>query len=170
MTMTRHPFHHALSALSPFALSVPAAIALSLGSLPALAQEPAPGRYSMQKTETGVARLDTQTGEVTLCREQAGDLVCRMAADERTAYDLELDLLEKRVETLEKAADTAQNRLTPRLPTEEEIDQTMGFMNRMMRSFMGIARDLGRDWQREETYPPAAPDTDRRTDGDLQKT
>ena len=33
------------------------------------AEEPAPGRYAMQKTETGIARLDTQTGEVSLCQE-----------------------------------------------------------------------------------------------------
>ena len=68
------------------------------------AQEPAPGRYAMQKTDSGIARLDTQTGEVSLCQEKDGDIVCRMAADERTAFELELDLLTKRVETLEKAA------------------------------------------------------------------
>lgn len=110
--------------------------------VPALAQEPAPGRYAMQRTETGIARLDTQTGEVTLCQEKDGQLTCRMAADERTAYDLELDLLTKRVESLEKAVESKGESIRPRLPTQEEIDQTMGIMERMMRSFMGIVRDL----------------------------
>ncbi|KQS65206.1 hypothetical protein ASG39_08080 [Rhizobium sp. Leaf371] len=142
-----------------------AVVALLIGVTPALSQAPAPGRYSMQKTDTGIARLDTQTGEVTLCQEKAGDLVCRMAADERTAYDLELDLLEKRVETLEKAVKDAPEGFSPRLPTQEEIDQTMGIMDRMLRSFMGIARDFGREWQGEEKTPPA-PDPD----GDLRKT
>lgn len=142
-----------------------AAVGLLAGVAPTLAQEPAPGRYSMQKTETGIARLDTQTGEVTLCVEQAGDLVCRMAADERTAYDLELDLLEKRVETLEKSVKDGSSGFSPRLPTQEEIDQTMGIMDRMLRSFMGIARDFGREWQGEEKTPPA-----NETEGELRKT
>jgi hypothetical protein len=108
----------------------------------ALAQEPAPGRYAMQKTDSGIARLDTQTGEVSLCQEKNGDIVCRMAADERTAFELELDLLTKRVETLEKTASEGPLGVKPRLPTKEEIDQTMGVMERMMRSFMGIVKDL----------------------------
>ena len=54
-------------------------------------QDPAPGRYSMQKSETGIARLDTQTGEVSLCQERSGELVCRMAADERSALDVNKD-------------------------------------------------------------------------------
>jgi hypothetical protein len=121
-----------------------------LVAIAAFAQEPAPGRYAMQKSDTGIARLDTQTGEVSLCQEKDGDLVCRMAADERTAFELELDLLTKRIETLEKAVGEGQAALKPRLPTKEEIDQTMGIMERMMRSFMGIVKDL----EREDKTPP----------------
>jgi len=116
----------------------------------AFAQEPAPGRYAMQKTDSGIARLDTQTGEVSLCQEKDGDIVCRMAADERTAFELELDLLTKRVETLEKAVGDGQTSLKPRLPSKEEIDQTMSVMERMMRSFMGIVKDL-----ESEEKPPS---------------
>lgn len=111
----------------------------------AFAQDPAPGRYAMQKTENGVARLDTQTGEVSLCLERDGTMVCRMAADERAAFEQELDLLTKRVETLEKTADTGPSSLKPRLPSNEEIDQTMSIMERMMRSFMGIVKDLDKE-------------------------
>lgn len=117
----------------------------------AFAQEPAPGRYSMQKTDSGIARLDTQTGEVTLCREANGELLCRMAADERTAFELELDLLTRRIETLEKTAEEKQTSLKPRLPTQEEIDQTMTVMERMMRSFMGIVKGL----DGEDKSPPS---------------
>ncbi|MCV9962630.1 hypothetical protein OIU34_12040 [Pararhizobium sp. BT-229] len=113
-----------------------------LAAFTVFAQEPAPGRYAMQKTDSGIARLDTQTGEVSLCQEGDGEIVCRMAADERTAFELELDLLTKRIETLEKAVGDGQVSLKPRLPTKEEIDQTMSIMERMMRSFMGIVKDL----------------------------
>ena len=136
---------------------------LALGGRSAIAQEP--GRYAMQKTDTGIARLDTQTGEVTLCLEEGGELVCRMAPDERAAYDQELGRLEKRVDALEKAMGDGPSRFAPRLPTEEEIDQTMGFMDKMLRSFMGIAREFGREWQGEGRTPPAT-----EPEGDLRKT
>lgn len=112
-----------------------------LWSLAAVAETTA-GRYSMQKTDSGIARLDTETGEVSLCQEKEGQMVCRMAADERTAFELELDLLTKRVETLEKAVQEGPLSVKPRLPTKEEIDQTMTVMERMMRNFMGIVKDL----------------------------
>jgi len=124
-----------------------------LAAIAAFAQEPAPGRYAMQRTDTGIARLDTQTGEVSLCQEKDGDLVCRMAADERTAFELELDLLAKRIEILEKAVGEGQTALKPRLPTKEEIDQTMSIMERMMRSFMGIVKDLERESDGTESVP-----------------
>ena len=124
-----------------------------LAAIAAFAQEPAPGRYAMQKTDTGIARLDTQTGEVSLCQEKEGALVCRMAADERTAFELELDLLAKRIEILEKAVGEGQTALKPRLPTKEEIDQTMSIMERMMRSFMGIVKDLERESDGTESVP-----------------
>ncbi|QRY66602.1 hypothetical protein JVX98_19630 [Ensifer sp. PDNC004] len=108
----------------------------------ASAQDPAPGRYSMQKSETGIARLDTQTGEVSLCQEKDGQLVCRMAADERAAFEQELDLLTKRVEALEKTAKAGESVAKQDLPAEEEIDRAMGIMERMMRRFMDIVKDL----------------------------
>jgi hypothetical protein len=136
------------------------ALAGLLTAFPLLAEEPAPGRYAMQKTDSGVARLDTQTGEVSLCQEKTGEMVCRMAADERTAFELELDLLTKRVETLEKAASEGPLGVKPRLPTKEEIDQTMSVMERMMRSFMGIVKDL-----ESEEKPPSG-----KTEDTPQKT
>ncbi len=137
-----------------------AALGGLLSAYAAMAQEPAPGRYAMQKTDSGIARLDTQTGEVSLCQEKDGEIICRMAADERTAFELELDLLTKRIETLEKAAANAPSGLKPRLPSKEEIDQTMTVMERMMRSFMGIVKDL----EDEEKSPS------NKTDETPQKT
>jgi hypothetical protein len=120
-------------------------LAFGLGfaiATPVNAQEPSPGRYSMQKSETGFARLDTETGEVTLCQEKNGELVCRMAADERAAFERELDLLTKRIETLEKAVKSGEAAVKPPLPDDEEIDRAMSIMERMMRKFMEIVKDL----------------------------
>ncbi|MCA1491172.1 hypothetical protein [Sinorhizobium alkalisoli] len=116
---------------------------LSLGwALSVTAQESSPGRYTMQKSETGFARLDTETGEVDLCQEKNGELVCRMAADERAAFERELDLLTRRVEALEKAVGRGAAASKPDLPTDEEIDRTMSIMERVMRKFMGIVKEF----------------------------
>ena len=100
------------------------------------------GRYRMEKTETGFVRLDTASGDVSLCREQDGQIVCRMAADERAAFEKELELLTKRVEALEKDGATGLTDAKPSLPSDEEIDRTMSIMEKMMQRFMGIVKNL----------------------------
>ena len=128
-----------------------------LAAIAAFAQEPAPGRYAMQKTDTGIARLDTQTGEVSLCQEKEGDLVCRMAADERAAFERELDLLTKRVDALERALQSGATTRKQDLPTDEEIDRTMSIMERIMRKFMEIVKEFegqeGSPADRDEQVP-----------------
>jgi exonuclease VII small subunit len=106
------------------------------------AQAEGEGRYRMDRAESGIVRLDTITGEVSLCREQDGQIVCRMAADERAAFEKELDLLTKRVEALEKARATGETAAKQPLPTDEEIDRTMSIMEKMMQRFMGIVKNL----------------------------
>lgn len=121
--------------------------ALAAGS----AQAEGEGRYRMEKTDGGLVRLDTATGEVSLCREQEGQIVCRMAADERAAFEKELDLLTKRVEALEKGGATGETATKPSLPTDEEIDRTMTIMEKMMQRFMGIVKNL--EEGEEDTAP-----------------
>jgi exonuclease VII small subunit len=115
------------------------------------AQAEGEGRYRMEKTETGFIRLDTASGDISLCREQEGQIVCRMAADERAAFEKELDLLTKRVEALEKGGVSGETAAKPSLPTDEEIDRTMSIMEKMMQRFMGIVKNL--EDGEEETAP-----------------
>ncbi|MCQ8783312.1 hypothetical protein [Mangrovibrevibacter kandeliae] len=44
-----------------------------------------PARYQMQPVEGGIARLDTETGAITLCRPQAGIMVCARGEDGASA-------------------------------------------------------------------------------------
>jgi hypothetical protein len=124
---------------------------LILSAIPAMAQTPpaptADNRYRLEKTETGFVRLDQQTGAVSFCREEAGGLTCRMAADERMTFEQELDMLARRVEALEKKSDASVSRPAGP-PSEAEIEQSLSIMERFMRRFMGLIEEF-----REEDRP-----------------
>jgi hypothetical protein len=121
-------------------LMIAAIAALGLSG-PALAQDAATiNRFRLEKTEGGFVRLDQQTGAITFCREQNGELTCRMAADERAAYERELDVLAKRVDALE--ARTVKGTQMQGLPSDAEVEQSLSIIERFMRRFMGIAREF----------------------------
>ena len=103
-------------------------------------------RYRLEKTQDGYVRMDTQSGEMSICREQSAQLVCKLAADERTAFEDEIDrlgaamnALDARVAALERAPSA---KLESALPTDEELEKTMGTVERLLRKFMGIVKDL----------------------------
>lgn len=101
-------------------------------------------RYQMEKSGEGYVRLDRLTGEMSICTEQAGQLVCRLAADERKAYGDGIEALTNRVDALESrlAALEARPPATNELPSEEEFDKALGFMERFFKRFMEIVRGL----------------------------
>ncbi|KQT60669.1 MULTISPECIES: hypothetical protein [unclassified Aureimonas] len=127
----------------------PAALvgALVLAAAPSLAQtppagEPAPGRYQFQPVEGGLARLDTATGEITICRIDPATLACDMepaaagAASPR-ASSATAPSVEGRAEAAE----------------DEEFERALGRMKRVFRAFGDIAKEI-----EAEPPPAAAPD------------
>lgn len=120
--------------------------------IPALAEGGAE-RYRLEKTADGYVRMDTVTGAMSTCREQSGQLVCRMAADERTVVQDDMERLQDQVKALEERVAKLENSLAARLesnlPTEEEFNKTMGYVERFFRSFMGIVKDM----EKQETAP-----------------
>ena len=118
-------------------------------------------RYRLERTDDGYVRMDTRTGEMWVCREQADQLVCRTAADERDAYDgeierlnAEMDALTDRVAALEAQAGAP----VATLPSDEEFDRTLGFMERFFRRFVDVFRDLDRELREDDA---GAGDPDR---------
>ena len=140
--------------------------------LPLLASASAaePDRYRLEKTPNGYVRMDTRTGEMSICQEKWGELVCRMAADERTAVQDEMERLQTELKALDDQLATVkaledrvaklENSVTAKieqsLPTEEDFNKTMSYMERFFRSFMGIVRDF-----ENENPKPAEPGTDK---------
>ena len=127
-------------------LVVPAVLACLTA---ASAQAEDAGRYRLEKSADGYIRMDTQTGAMSKCQEQNGQLVCRMAADERTAFQDQVDDLQESVKALDARVARLENSLSARveskLPSEEEFNRTIGYMERFVRGFMGIVKDMNKD-------------------------
>lgn len=130
------------------------ALVLMAGLSPAQAQDDAE-RYQLQRTPDGYVRLDTSNGRMALCQERNGQLVCRMATEERAAYDRDLEGLQDRVDALEARIAALEGGNAAGLTSEEEFEQTLGYMERFFRRFMGIVRDFEREGN---DAPPADPD------------
>ena len=133
-------------------LSIPAVSLLISGS--ALSQESIANRYTMEKTENGLVRLDTLTGEMSICTEKTGQMVCRLPADERTAYEETLSDLAARVAELEQRLDAlAPSSQKSGIPDDAELDQALGAMEKVMRRFFGMVQELQKDFDGESKAP-----------------
>ena len=141
-------------------LAAPTLLALAM-TLPAAAQvRELPGRYTMQPVEGGFLRLDTQTGAVSMCRPQAGGAVsCQPAKSEESGLLGELARLRAEntglraeVKRLEEIAGLAGRPSGPKLnseppeklqlPTEQEVDQALDYVERMYKKFRDRLRNL----------------------------
>lgn len=127
-------------------------------AFPSLAQDAE--RYRLERTEDGYVRLDTRTGAMATCEERGGQLVCRLAADEREAYEDRIDTLDDRIEALEERVAALEAPPAPAagLPSEDEFEQTLGYMERFFRRFMEIVTSLDREFGSGEKPPAPEPD------------
>ena len=113
-------------------------------------------RYRLERTEDGYVRLDTVTGKMSICVEQGGQLVCKASVEERAAYESQYDELSARIAALEARIGAIEaGGAAGALPSDEEFEQTLGYMEKFLRRFMGIAQDLERDFGSKK------PDADR---------
>lgn len=129
------------------------ALALAAFVPAVLAQEPGAAegeRYRLERSAQGYVRMDTATGAISLCREEAGRLACAPAAEADTegevaAPDATATRLMARIEVLERRiAALEAGGAAPGLPSEKDFEQTLSYMERFFQRFMGIVRDFDR--------------------------
>ncbi len=132
-------------------------VALAGFAVSAPAQES--DRYALEKSDEGYIRMDRRTGAMSICTERNGQLVCRLAADDRDAFESEIDRLSNAVEALGKRVDAleARSEVADDLPSQSEFDQGLSYMEQFFRRFMGVMQDFDRSWRDE----PAKPDPQR---------
>jgi hypothetical protein len=115
-------------------------------------------RYTLEKTADGYVRMDNRTGEMSICTERSGQLVCKLAADERSAFQDELDRIIGRLDAVEKrlaAVETSPSAPDAGLPSEQQFEQTLTFMERFVRRFIDVAKDIDKDLGAPEPATPA---------------
>ena len=108
-------------------------------------------RYRLERTDNGYVRMDTQTGEMSICEERTNQLVCKVAAEERTAFQDEIERLQARLDAVEARVAKLEERAVPEalMPSEEEVDKSLDIMEKFFNRFMGIVKG----WEKEEAQP-----------------
>jgi hypothetical protein len=137
-------------------------LALAAAGPAALAQTVAPdsenGRYSFNQVADGMLRLDTRTGQVSLCAKKEAGFACNTVPDERTALENEIARLQRENGALKKdmlahnlplpggvasAPSAEQQRelnLKVPLPSDAEIDRVMSAFEKMWRRLVDMVQ------------------------------
>jgi hypothetical protein len=136
----------------------------------AFAADEKPGRYVMSPIDGGFARLDTETGVMSICRGKADNFKCELApdstvgtqkdAEKTTAEAKELRAEIKRLEELLGLGDKPtggkqqaeeQRPGGPRggsgfkLPSEAEVDDALNYIEKMVKKFKSRLKNLELD-------------------------
>ncbi len=128
-------------------------------------------RFQIEPRDGGYVRLDRQTGQISFCAFEKDRLACRVAAEEREAYeglmatlDDKLRKLEQQVAALEAGRDGDSFDLPPdKLPKEDvdpdqkremgdaeaELNKALVIAEQAIRRFFEVVKDLRQDWEKQ---------------------
>lgn len=109
---------------------------------PASPQEQVPsGRFVFVPVDTGVLRLDTDTGEVSLCAEADGAHLCTLVADDMPVDEQAAAGLAERIAALESRVAALEAR-GEFFDDAEAMDHVASLAERMMRQFFEMVREM----------------------------
>ena len=113
----------------------------------AVPEDKAGPRYSMAPMNGGMVRLDQETGTMDFCTTKSGQLVCRLANEEREGYENEIERLQSRVRELE-----AERPGEPETSLDEDrrLNEAMRHAGKALRRFFDAVKDLRADMEKEE--------------------
>lgn len=130
------------------------------------------GRYSMTPIPDGMLRLDTRTGTVSTCTRNGAGWACYAVPDERSALDAEIGRLQAEVEQLkgqlaagptvsgkidealpksdslkkgEPKAAEGDRKLEIPLPSDQDLDRMMSFLEKAWRRLIDLANRVQKD-------------------------
>ena len=135
-------------------------VALTLAAAAAHAQGVTPdgenGRFSFTQVAEGLLRLDTRTGNVSLCSKREAGWACQVVPDERAVLEGEIARLQGQNGALKREmiargvplpappqaqADKPPARPRVDLPSDAELDRVMTFMEKVWRRLLDMVDD-----------------------------
>jgi hypothetical protein len=100
----------------------------------------------MTPVADGFLRLDTRTGQVSLCTVSGGQPQCRAGADERAAFEAEIDRLAKENARLKAGAPPPPPKSGNAQEDEDRrFDRALDRAERFMRRMLQLFRENGQD-------------------------
>ena len=137
-----------------------AILVLAALAAPSMAQAPDSenGRYSFKDIDSGVLRLDSRTGAVSVCAKRASGWACEAVPDERAALETEIVRLQRELGTLKKdmlarglplpggvatlPPTTQQRELNLRvpLPSDAELDRAMNALEKVWKRLIDMVQ------------------------------
>jgi hypothetical protein len=149
-----------------------AALVLAISVSAVFAQNATPdtehGRFSFNAVPEGLLRLDTRTGQVSLCSKREVGWACQVVPDERAVLESEIARLQGENGLLKKEmiargmplpgpAKAEPPRVRPEsarperelnLPSDAELDRVIGFMEKVWRRLLDMVEEMQRDRDR----------------------
>jgi len=152
--------------MRPIALVLIAAAMLALPGQ-AMPAETDPARFSFKDVADGVLRLDSRTGQVSLCSRASAAWTCQALPDDRAAFESEIGRLQDENTALRK--DLAARGVPPAsgpkaaerqldLPSDAEVERMMGVVEKMWRRLLEMAERTQRDFEPKGTPRPNKPE------------
>jgi len=136
---------------------VAATVSLSPAAQAQTAPDSENGRYSFSTVPDGMLRLDTRTGQVSLCAKQPAGWACNAVPDERSALENEIARLQRENGSLKKdmlarnlplpkdvtglpASGQRELQLKVPMPSDAEIDRMMSAFEKMWRRLVDMVQ------------------------------
>jgi hypothetical protein len=117
------------------------------------------GRYTFKDVPDGLLRLDTRTGQVSLCNKRSAGWACQTLPDDRTALEDEIARIDKENALLKKRLlahglalpdgvsrpQAVKPEAEPRWPSDAELDRAMTFMEKMWRRLIDMVQRMQKE-------------------------
>jgi uncharacterized protein (UPF0335 family) len=150
---------------------------LTAAAAQALAAGEEAGRYTMTPVEGGFARLDRETGAMSICTGKEGDWVCKPVAEKQQEMQRRIEQLESENKTLKTEAKPAEPPLSSPegapmpgdalpgdtvppappgnldMPTEKDVDKLFDYVEGMVKKFKERIDRLEKEAKKKEETP-----------------